>query len=258
MADEKVSKEDGEYEKDNQVNPTPPSDSKPVKPAIHRNLQVRFKEKKKGRNKNEPQVKNIIKNKVQAVSVPPTESIEPSFLPEPNPGDVIMLVESRRLMQLYFAKKFLQLDVLVDVYGSRSSAARALALSPNTFSHVFVSYNDLISTGNLRNSLNQLIDPGRAQPTEGENNNPDFDWGAWNPSIFRTSISLVVYGEIATESLSDMDIDVSDVSDSSSDDDEDDTVEDDPETREARIERREARAQMREKKLLRREEKISV
>jgi len=257
-ADEKVSKEDGEYEKDNQVNPTPPSDSKPVKPAIHRNLQVRFKEKKKGRNKNEPQVKNIIKNKVQAVSVPPTESIEPSFLPEPNPGDVIMLVESRRLMQLYFAKKFLQLDVLVDVYGSRSSAARALALSPNTFSHVFVSYNDLISTGNLRNSLNQLIDPGRAQPTEGENNNPDFDWGAWNPSIFRTSISLVVYGEIATESLSDMDIDVSDVSDSSSDDDEDDTVEDDPETREARIERREARAQMREKKLLRREEKISV
>jgi hypothetical protein len=244
--------------------PVPPSAPKQATKHVRR----RFREKEASTSKpqkivnKEANEKRVVKTSREEVKidVPPLDSIKPEdILPspsmedvlEPNLGKVVMIVESRRLMQLYFAKKFLQLDILADIYNCRSNAARALFFNPSTFSHVFVSYNDLVSDGNLRNSLLQIIDPRRAGPSKGEHNNTDLDWRHWNPSMFRTSVSLIVYGDVAEGSISDTDTESSDLLEDLSTDEEETKNIADTVLNERCDQRREA-------KLLRREDKISV
>lgn len=245
--------------------PVPPSEPKQGTTQIQR----RFRVKEASTSKSQKMVNIKAKGRKRVaissrdeikIVVPPIDSIKPEEpfhsssmenLLEPNTGKVVMIVESRRLMQLYFAKKFLQLDILADIYNSRSNAARALFFNPSTFSHVFVSYNDLVRDGNLRNSLLQIIDPRRADPSNDEHNNTDLDWKHWNPSVFRTSVSLIVYGDVAHGSISDSDTESSDSHDDSS------TDEDEVKNM-SEAELNERRDQKREAKLLRHEDKISV
>ncbi len=63
-------------------------------------------------------------------------------------GRKILLIENRRLMQLYFAKKILQLDMLVDVHASVATAVQALSNDDDLYSLVFCSY-DLLDHSSL-------------------------------------------------------------------------------------------------------------
>ena len=131
------------------------------------------------------------------------------------------------ILKLYFAKKFLQLDLLVDVHANRKSAAKALLTNPNAYSLVFVSFLDLINSGNLRNSLYQLVNPAMAvslkkkskerrnntgsvrldddddddddDESEDEDYDKNVDWRDFDPNIFNSDIALVVYGDINVE-----------------------------------------------------------
>ena len=132
-------------------------------------------------------------------------------------------------LQLYFAKKFLQLDLLVDVHSNRKAASKALRCNPDAYSLVFISFSDLVKSGDLKNSLYQIVNPRYARPSNDEidasndeNDQDTDDLDSWDPSIFSTNISLVVYGDVGAGDVSDVeDCDSTDVSeDSNSDDDE--------------------------------------
>eukprot|EP01039_Chlorochromonas_danica_P003987 gene3987-4362_t len=73
---------------------------------------------------------------------------------------VILLIESRRLMQLYFTKKFLQLDLAVNVEMTVYDAAESLAASPEVYGLILASYQDLNYNGDIRRALEMLLPPG--------------------------------------------------------------------------------------------------
>lgn len=63
----------------------------------------------------------------------PVKDRKPKTVAAASEGTMVMIIDSRRLMQLYFAKKFLQLDMLADVHATRQSAAKALAMNPSMY-----------------------------------------------------------------------------------------------------------------------------
>jgi hypothetical protein len=68
----------------------------------------------------------------------------------------ILLIESRRIMQLYFTKKFLQLDILVNVFTDPADAHESLQQTPEIYGLIFISYYDLKFFG-IEETLQSLI-----------------------------------------------------------------------------------------------------
>eukprot|EP01031_Cornospumella_fuschlensis_P025439 gene25439-30718_t len=60
---------------------------------------------------------------------------------------IVLIIESRRIMQLYFTKKLLQLDLAVNVHLTCYDAQEALAQNPLLYGLMFISYADLIESG---------------------------------------------------------------------------------------------------------------
>ena len=85
------------------------------------------------------------------------ESLNEEFIPETDKA--VMLIETNRLMQLYFAKKFLQLDLVVDVQVTFSDAREALVDNPYIYGVIFISLNDLLlfSYSDIKQTLMNLI-----------------------------------------------------------------------------------------------------
>jgi hypothetical protein len=69
---------------------------------------------------------------------------------------IIMLIETRRIMQLYFTKKFLQMDIAVNVHLTFYDATESLVTAPELHGLIFVSYLDLLANG-VQKSLKELI-----------------------------------------------------------------------------------------------------
>ena len=112
-------------------------------------------------------------------------------------SSMVLVIDSRRLMQLYFAKKFLQLNVLADVHYDILSAVKAIALNPTAYSLVLLSHEQLNckTLDSLANSLSQMMDPEEANWPEKEREEiKAFDWSSFDPSLFSSHLSLVVYG----------------------------------------------------------------
>lgn len=64
----------------------------------------------------------------------------------------VLLIDSRRIMQLYFAKKFLQMDTAVNVQGCIADAQEAIAVCPQIYGLVLLSHQDLKDS-----TLDQLL-----------------------------------------------------------------------------------------------------
>lgn len=79
----------------------------------------------------------------------------------PEEDKAVMLVETNRIMQLYFAKKFLQLDLVVDVHMTFYDASEALLANPNLYGLIFISLQDLalFSPEDMRKILLNFIAP---------------------------------------------------------------------------------------------------
>jgi len=69
----------------------------------------------------------------------------------------IMLIETNRIMQLYFAKKFLQLDRVLDVQMTLYDATEALTEDPDIYGVIFISLLDLLAEDNMKETLENLI-----------------------------------------------------------------------------------------------------
>ena len=60
---------------------------------------------------------------------------------------ITAVVESRRIMQLFFAKKFCQLDQPANIFSSAADAAEAIAAAPDAFGLVLANFADLRADG---------------------------------------------------------------------------------------------------------------
>eukprot|EP01031_Cornospumella_fuschlensis_P024637 gene24637-29770_t len=81
---------------------------------------------------------------------------------------IVLIIESRRIMQLYFTKKLLQLDLAVNVHLTCYDAQEALAQNPLLYGLMFISYADLIESG-TRALRNVAKDEEQKTKDEGEN-----------------------------------------------------------------------------------------
>lgn len=81
---------------------------------------------------------------------------DPEQMPFSYAYQIIMLIETRRIMQLYFTKKFLQMDIAVNIHLTFYDATESLLAAPDLHGLIFVSYLDLVANG-VKKSLDDLI-----------------------------------------------------------------------------------------------------
>lgn len=71
---------------------------------------------------------------------------------------IVMLIETRRIMQLYFTKKFLQMDLAVNVHLTFYDAHESLLAAPEFHGVILVSYQDLVvAPGGVQRALELLL-----------------------------------------------------------------------------------------------------
>lgn len=60
--------------------------------------------------------------------------------------------------QLYFAKKFLQLDMVMNIHRTAAACSRSVAENPPAYGLIFVSYAELVKRG-IAKALRELLPP---------------------------------------------------------------------------------------------------
>lgn len=101
---------------------------------------------------------NIVGDKKMGIEEPSSAVEDIDQLPFSYAFQIIMLIETRRIMQLYFTKKFLQMDIAVNVHLTFYDATESLMAAPDLHGLIFISYLDLVAAG-VKKSLDELIPP---------------------------------------------------------------------------------------------------